>query len=281
MERIWKVSVWGVRGAMPKADRDYLNYGGNTSCISVDCGEEFVIFDAGSGLLPLSGFLQSKNIKKVHILLSHLHLDHIIGLPAFPLLYDSEAEIHLYGQKPEGTDLQTLLGRAVGPPYWPLGFGKYKAALFIHELCADESFLIGRRLCVGTLLGSHPDSCLYYRLEQDGREVGGGGDKSIVYALDCELTEEIAEHLIKFSRNCRLLVWDSNFTPEDIGRHRGWGHSTWEDGVQIGDAARVKHLLATHYDLRYNDEFLKEQESRAKRSCGFIKFAREGMEITL
>lgn len=276
MENMWKVSVRGVRGAMPRMDRDYMNYGGNTSCISVDCKEEVVVFDAGSGLLSLSEFLQNQKLKRVHILLTHLHLDHIMGLPAFSLLYDPEAEVHLYGQKPENSAFQTQIGAVFHPPYWPLSLKDCKASLHIHELCAGESFSIGSRLHVRTLLGRHPDPCLYYRLASFGET-----DKSIVYALDCELTKEMENQLSDFSRDCRLLIWDSNFAPEDIGQHRGWGHSTWEEGVRVGRTANVKQLLATHYDLHYKDNFLKKQEYRAKQSCNFIEFAREGMEITL
>ena len=102
MEEAWSVEIWGVRGAAPAAYRDFLEYGGNTSCISVDCCGETVIFDAGTGLLELVRRLRKKGIKRVHILLSHLHMDHICGLYGFPLFLDAAAEIHLYGRAEEG-----------------------------------------------------------------------------------------------------------------------------------------------------------------------------------
>ena len=105
MSQDWILDVWGVRGSMPAISPDFAEYGGNTSCVSVDCGEDVVVFDAGSGLMALGQRLDGK--RPIRLFLSHVHVDHLLGLFTFPLLYNPKAELHLYGEARGGTDHPT------------------------------------------------------------------------------------------------------------------------------------------------------------------------------
>lgn len=128
MKQKWTVTVWGVRGSLPVASADFLEFGGNTSCVSVDCGGELVIFDAGSGIVGLGSVLARRGgEKKLHLFVSHLHLDHIIGLAGFQTLYDPTAEVHLCGERRDGESVLDRLGQVLNPPYWPMGPGAFKA----------------------------------------------------------------------------------------------------------------------------------------------------------
>ncbi len=268
----WSVTVWGVRGAVPVAEAAFLEYGGNTSCLSARLGGELVVFDAGSGIVRLGEALTRSGLpRRIHILVSHLHLDHIQGLAGFRPLSDPAAEIHLYGEARGALSFRAQLERLIGPPYWPLGLGDCRARLAVHEIGPDEQFSPAEGLSVRTLRGCHPNQSLMYRLE------GRGG--SIVNTLDCELTGELAPALTGFARNCDLLVWDANFTEAD--RQKGWGHSTWEQGLAIARAAGASRVLMTHYDRSYTDAFLREQERLAKQKSDTCIFAREGMEIAV
>lgn len=268
--RSWTVKVWGTRGAVPVASAEFLEYGGNTSCISVACGEELVVFDAGSGITALGSALAGRS-GRVHILLSHLHLDHIQGLVGFQPLHDPDAEIHLYGSAREGGTLRGCLERLICPPYWPLGLDDFRAHLEIHEIAPGERFALAGGPEVSTMEGNHPNGSLLYRLD------GPGG--GVVYTLDCELEDRLAAELTDFVRSCGLLIWDANFVTADL--QRGWGHSTWQQGAALGRSAGARAVLMTHFSHQYTDAFLRRQERLAREMCPAVRFAREGMEIAL
>lgn len=272
MIRNWNVTVRGTRGAVPMAESAFLEYGGNTSCISVWCGSELVVFDAGSGVIHLGSALKGHDRpERIHILISHLHLDHIQGLVGFQPLFDPAADIHLYGEARDGVGFHTYLDRMFGPPYWPVGLEGCRARLTVHEIGPDMQFSPAEGLSVRTLRSRHPNQSLIYRLDGHGR--------SVVYTLDCELMDDIAPVLTDFARGCDLLVWDANYTAADL--RKGWGHSTWEQGIDLAHAAGAARVLMSHYDRSYTDAFLQEQEQLAKQKSDKCIFAREGMEIVL
>ena len=269
MDDKWKITVWGVRGSFPVPAADFLEYGGNTSCISVECGGELAVFDAGSGLADLGAAISGRGgKKKIHLFLSHFHLDHVMGLAVFQPFYDPSAEIHLYGGAAEGVDFHSRLKELAGRPFWPLGLEDFPAEIQVHEIGPGSRFILGESdVTVRTMAGNHPGGSLLYRLED--------GSRSMVYGLDCELTEDMAGALADFARDTHLLVWDANFTTKDL--RKGWGHSTWEQGLELGKRAGVREVLMTHYSREYADLFLREQERMAKAGLSHEGSGREGI----
>lgn len=274
MEQSWKmkIDIWGVRGSMPAPSRDFLEYGGHTSCISVDCGETLVVFDAGSGLLELGRRLPP-GAKRIDLFFSHLHIDHMLGLFAFAPLHDPAVELHIYGEPRRGAAFARHLSTLVGPPYWPLGLSDFRANIILHEIGPGCQALLPGGTLVRMMRGSHPDLALYFRLESAGR--------CAVYALDCELDAALRPGLVEFARNADVLVWDANFTAEDLARCPGWGHSTWEQGAALRRDAGAKLALMTHYASDYPDEKLREMERLAALADPAVRFARENMEVCL
>ncbi len=262
----WQVKVWGVRGSAPRPEAAYLQYGGNTSCISLERDGELAVLDAGSGLNCLARELAGREVRRLDIYISHLHFDHIMGLPGFPPLLDPDAEIHLYG----AAGLQESLETLVDPPYWPVGLRDSKSHLHFHELRPGDRFRMGG-FSGTTMAGNHPGGSLLCRLEADG--------KSLVYALDCETDEEVFRRLSEFSRGADLLVWDASYTRAD--KRPGWGHSTWEEGLALCRGAGAKRVLMAHYSHDYSDPFLREQELEAQKAGRACIFAREGMVLDL
>lgn len=268
MRNTWRLSVWGVRGALPRSEGNFMEYGGNTSCFSL-CGSSPLIFDAGSGLTRLGEHLD--DVRRIDLLLSHAHLDHLIGLPGFSPLYKSGAEIHLYGEAgPDGSFRQRLAG-LFRRPYWPVALAELPASLYFHELAPGESFPLDGGLTVSTLRGNHPGGSLLYRVDGEGW--------SVTYGLDCELDDILFPKLADFARGTSLLIWDANYAPGQ--KRAGWGHSTWEDGIALRCAAGAERVLMTHYDRTYNDAFLREQEKLACQTDSACQFAKEGMVLTL
>ncbi len=262
----WHIKVWGVRGSMPRPEPAYLQYGGHTSCISLERDGELVVLDAGSGLSRLARELEGRKIRRLDLFISHLHLDHVMGLFCFPPLHDPDMEIRLYG----GASLQKSLEALVDPPYWPVGLRGCEARLGFRELRPGERFQMGG-FSGTSVAGSHPGGSLLCRLEADGR--------SLVYALDCETDEAVFARLSEFSRGTDLLIWDASYTRAD--KRPGWGHSTWEEGIALCRAAGAKRVLMTHYSQDYTDQFLRGQELEARKSGQVCVFAREGMVMDL
>lgn len=264
------LSVLGVRGALPAAGGQYAEYGGNTSCFSLDYGDGVLCFDAGSGLADLAGRLDRAG--RLDIFISHVHIDHIMGL--YFLSAFKVPEIHLYGEAREGVPFRRQLESVIGQPYWPVGIENLPARIMLHEIAPGDQVALPRAggdLLVSTLRGNHPNESLLYRAELDG--------KRVTYALDCEMGGDMASALAEFARGSALLIWDANFTQAD--KRPGWGHSTWEEGLAVARAAGAERILMTHYSRDYTDSFLREQERLAKGELSACLFAREGMVIGL
>lgn len=263
------LTVLGVRGALPAPGREFLEYGGNTSCIALRWQDSLLCFDAGSGLAALTG--QLAGVRRLDILISHLHIDHILGL--FSLAGVPVPELHLYGGAgPEG-GFAARLSAVLGPPCWPVGLQAQ-----LHEITAGDAFLLpwagGQRLRITTLEGCHPGGSILYRAELPEPEPCG-----ITYALDCEMQGDLPARLAGFAKGSHVLIWDANFTGAD--KRPGWGHSTWQEGLEVGRAAGAGRVLMTHYARGYTDAFLRQQEALARQQNQSCIFAREGMEIRL
>lgn len=269
MDQNWKINVWGVRGSMPAPSPGFWEYGGNTSCFSVDCGEDLVVFDAGSGLMELGRRLDGQ--RPVHLFIGHVHMDHLLGLFVFPLFYCPGAKIHIYGETRCGVPFRKQLETLVGPPYWPVGFPDFQADVTFHEIGPGQVIPLHGGRTVRTMRSNHPNQGLLCRL--DGRE------RSVAYTLDCELTEGLRPRLVDFCRDAGVLIWDANFTTQDLSCHLGWGHSSWDQGIALARDAGAGLLLLAHYNQAYTDDFLQEWERLLQSPS--VRFAREGMEVLL
>jgi len=272
MESGWRIHFWGVRGSLPQTRSGCLKYGGNTVCTTVEQGGSLTVLDAGTGLVSFGEAMARRpQWKRLNILLSHVHIDHVMGLFSFQPFFSPDAEIHLYG----GKGLQQYLTALVNPPYWPVGVGTFPAKLIFHELTPGDGFALDG-LQVSTMAGNHPNGSIMYRLE--------GGGKSLTYTLDCEADGAVVPALTDFARGTDLLIWDAAYAPEDL--RVGWGHSTWAGGIALSRAAKVRTVFMTHYNWDYTDSFLQQQEVRAAELCTggvpeALYFAREGMEFVI
>lgn len=283
-----QIHFWGTRGSGPAPFSDRMAYGGNTSCVSVRFQEGIVVFDAGTGLGALGRFLEEERRDgrleaglPIWIFISHLHLDHIQGLPLFSCLFWKEARIGLYGGEREGGFRRWLSG-LMGPPYWPVSVEKVPADISWHELKAGESVSLPGGARVRTLRTEHPGGGLLFRLEREGQ--------SVVYGLDCELGSSgepggIRESYREFARDCGLLIFDAPYTREEYPAVRGYGHSFWQQGVELAKECGAARLWVCHHDWGRTDAGLMAIEGQLKAfaeaeglpAC----FAREGMEIHL
>ena len=268
----WNIRIWGTRGSLPMTGRDYLEYGGNTSCISVDCKDELIVFDGGSGLMNLAKeLIRQEKPRPLRLFFSHSHIDHMIGLMGFSPFYRKEWEIHLYGEAREGLSFRRQIERLAGPPYWPMGLDDLQAKIHIHEIKPKDTLMAGPDIAVKTMRGSHPGNVLLYSLEGQG--------KKVVYSLDCEPDEEMLRQMADFSKGADIIFWDAQYTPLELKDKAGWGHSSWKQGLRLRQMAQADKIVMAHYSWEYTDEILKAQEEEALKEEPSCCFGREGMEF--
>lgn len=254
-----KITILGVRGSIPVDGKDFIEYGGATACILVQAGDQAIYLDAGSGLLRSPDTGEAK----VSILLSHTHMDHILGLPLSPLLL-SKRHIDIYAKTRDGLDAREQLDRLMAPPLWPVGVDIYPADTDFHE--PAQSMQLGG-VNVSTMESNHPGGSLIYKLEYEG--------KSLVYATDYEHSDEKQEELALFAKDTDLLFYDAQYTEKEYEKMKGFGHSTTAEGMKLFEKSGAKRILFVHHDPRHYDDKLREME--AKLNDERAGFAREGM----
>ena len=279
-----KVKFWGVRGSIASPGAETALVGGNTSCVEVTGGGSRVILDAGSGIRALGDALvKAGEHKRVHLLLSHVHWDHVMGIPFFTPLYVPGCEV-VIGSGPLERDgasgkrlpLREVLQRQMTPPLFPIDFDSVSGRVTTVDLEPDSAFTVGRlEVTMATL--SHPDPVWAYRISFGGH--------SVVYATDTEHEEgKIDERLVRLARGADVLIYDAQYTPEEyrgeVGpSKRGWGHSTYEAGVDVARAASVKTLALFHHDPRRSDAQVSEIVQRSRAIFPSTVAAREAVSL--
>lgn len=277
-----RIKFWGVRGSIPVPGPETLKFGGNTSCVEVDCDGEIIIIDGGTGLRPLgqsmmeNGFGVGKGKKKISILFSHVHWDHIQGFPFFRPAFIAGVEVNLYGLKHSDTDIETALRGQMISPHFPIRLRDMPSRISFKELKAGQSVCVGEAVIRNVEL-NHPNGAFGYRIDFRG--------KSAVYLCDHEHSDDSEGRLVDFSKGADLLVIDSQYTPEEYsgadggGGRKGWGHSTWKMGVDLVKKADVERLILFHHGRE--DTKIAEIESNAREQFSNTVAAYEGLEIFL
>ena len=255
------LAVLGTRGSVPTCGKDTELFGGQTSCYQLTAGSQTLLLDAGTGLLDA----ELPGDGDVAVVLSHTHIDHILGLTMFPALLQPERTVHLYGMTLEGRTLSGQLARLMSPPLWPVGLEELPARVVFHELEARQTIC---GMTVEAIEGSHPGGCAVLRVT--------AGGKTVVYATDFEHTPEKTAQLEAFARGASLLLYDGQYTPEQFSQCVGFGHSTAEEGGRLFKACGAEKLRLIHLDPWASDETLLARE----RELG-LSFAKRGEVIRL
>ncbi len=272
-----RIKFWGVRGSIASPGPDTAGVGGNTSSVEVQCGSSRILLDAGTGIRRLGDKMLTEGPVDATLLLSHLHWDHIQGLPFFVPAYLPSTKLQIVGSGHGLMSIQEALAHQMTAPVFPVRLDELGAQIRTREVKSGETFDVGEaRVRVAKL--NHPGGVHAYRIEHEGR--------SLVYATDTEHYACIDPTLRALADGCDVLIYDSQYTPEEYrgekGRSRvGWGHSTYVAGAEIARAAGVGEYVLFHHDPQRTDTGVAEIERRARELFASSVAAREGMEINL
>lgn len=267
------IRFWGVRGSIASPGPATAGVGGNTSCVEVRCGETRLILDAGTGLRRLGESMMKEGPTRSTLLLSHLHWDHIQGLPFFLPAYLPGSEIAVVGARSAEMTLEETLSHQMQAPVFPVRLAELPAKLGFRHVRAGDRIDVGPA-SVRVDKGNHPGGVLAYRIEHAGR--------SVVYATDTEHYACVDPALRDLSRDADVLIYDAQYTSEEYagatGRSKvGWGHSTWEAAVALAREAGVRRLVLFHHDPQRDDEGVARIEAAAQARFGATIAAREGL----
>jgi phosphoribosyl 1,2-cyclic phosphodiesterase len=279
-----QVRFWGVRGSIPSPGPGTNRVGGNTPCVQVTGGDGTeLILDAGSGIRTLGGG-DLGHAKRLNILLTHLHLDHIQGLLFFAPMFDPESEISVWGP-PGPAPLRTRLARYLSNPLSPIEVSELPAKVSFLTMPADGLRIGG--LDVRAALVAHRGVTLGFRVIE--------GDRSLCYipdhepALGATLASAPAGWIsgLGLARGASTLVHDGQYTDQEYRSRRGWGHSSLADALAFGGRAQPERLLLFHHDPDHDDTEMQslEELARAKASDngieGPVELAREGEIVVI
>lgn len=272
------VTFWGVRGSIASPGPDTIRYGGNTSCVEVRAGQTCVALDGGTGLRRFGTSLMGRGASETHLFLSHLHWDHIQGIPFFTPAFIPGNKVIFYGEAKGGMSLKEILETQMTSPNFPVPLSIMRSEMSFVELEQRAQLMMGE-LAVQTAPMNHPNGCLGIRLSYQGR--------SVVYTTDTEHDAggELDQNVVELARGADALIYDSMYTDEEFSTRVGWGHSTYSEALRIAEAAGVKRLYFFHHDPEHDDAFLDEQlaiyRPQAEALGIQLDMAREGLTFTL
>lgn len=269
-----EVTLWGTRGSLAAPGPDTARYGGNTSCVAVHGREGTVlVLDAGTGIRRMSATIDA-SARRVDILLTHLHMDHIQGLGFFDPLYRPGVDVHIWGPASTQLTLQARLMRYLSPPLFPVSLRELPCHLQLHEV-SDARFDIGE-FRVASARVCHPGPTVGYRISDAAGAV-------VTYLPDHEpaLGARAFPSLPRawtsgavIAGHADLLIHDSQYTTHEYAVRVGWGHSSLRHMLDFATLVEVKHLVPFHHDPAHSDLDLDRLMSEA------IDEARLGYRVT-
>lgn len=264
-----RVRLLGVRGSMPVHGGSRALFGGETSCVLYQAGDETVILDAGTGLLweNLPGELTGPHFT---MLLTHAHVDHIVAFPMFSPFFDPKCDCDVYLRTREGRTAREQMEMLMAPPLWPVRTSALRACIRFHDV--PQAFPVGD-IRVESMEVPHPGGSTAYKLSWRGT--------SVVYATDAELEKEDLPAFCCFAQGCDLLLLDAQYTQEEYHFTKGFGHMPVEWATKVASLCGARQTVFVHHAPMRTDEQLLAMDQAAQEKGLAIRFGRAGDEWML
>ncbi len=281
-----KVKLWGTRGSIPSPGPETIRYGGNTSCVGVTLADGSTLaLDAGTGIRSL-GLALGEAPSRLHILLTHLHLDHIQGLVFFAPAFRPRTELTIWGPASPEASLRDRIARYISAPLSPIEVRELPCD-FSFRHCPDAGWEIGsaRISCAPV---SHRGPTLGYRIEEGGRSLTYIPDHEPALGTDLDGLDEEWISGFELARDTSLLIHDGQYADAEYPDHLGWGHSSLSDALAFARRSGAERTVLFHHDPQHSDEFLDAHGERARRqwarlggAAGAVELGVEGAEYAL
>ncbi len=268
------VRIWGARGSIACPGPEFVRYGGNTACLEIRCGDRVFILDAGTGLRNLGLMLDKSGPVDADILFTHSHLDHIGGLPFFTSAFKKGNVFRIWSGHLGGrASMRDVIARLMSSPLFPVPLEIFQSELEFNDFVSGDTLTFEPDISVRTTPLNHPQGAVGYRFDYGG--------KSICYITDTEHRPGAPDqNILGLVQDADVMIYDACYTDEEFPKFVGWGHSTWQEGTRLADAAGVKQLVLFHHDPSHTDEKMDEILRQADERRPGTVAASEGLTIT-
>jgi phosphoribosyl 1,2-cyclic phosphodiesterase len=268
----FSVRFWGVRGSIACSGPRTARYGGNTSSLEVRCGDELLLFDAGTGMRYLGKTLEGARLEG-DLFFTHTHFDHICGLPFFRPLFEPQNHFRLWAGHLRGAmTLKRVLAEFMMSPLFPVPPEVFRASLEYCDFNAGDTLTTVKGTRVRTAPLNHPDGATGYRVEHDGR--------SVCYVSDTEhVPGSLDRSVLGLIAGADLVIYDCMYTDDEYRRYVGWGHSTWQEGIRLCKEARAKRMVVFHHDPDHDDDILDGIAREVEKALPGSVVAHEGLVL--
>ena len=278
-----RLTIWGCRGSVPTPGPGTFRYGGNTSCVEVSLEDgTILVLDAGTGIRALGFNLLDRGARRLHLLLTHLHLDHLEGLRFFAPLWDQRVTLDIWGPPSPVSSLQERIARSFSPPLFPIDLREVPARVTFHDVPREPWTVDGTRLVAD--LVAHPGPTVGFRIETATSSfaylpdhepaLAGIADRSHDWISGAAIADDVD-----------LLLHDAQYFEDEYEERIGWGHSSVADAVAFAEVVGARRLVLFHHEPLHTDGSLERLEARARSLADgnedWSALAREGMVIEL
>lgn len=275
-----RVTFFGVRGSCPCPSSGTTRYGANTACVLVEALDAedapVLVLDLGTGLRALGATLPRRPVHVV-ALLTHLHWDHVQGLPFFAPLLDPASSLDVYGPRQESGSIEDAFERFFAPPHFPVRLAELAARSVLHELWDDE--VVVGPFTVRARPVPHPGPTLGFRIDYAG--------SSVVYVPDYQQPASgLDPAVLGLAKDADVVIHDAQYLPEEFDAHRDWGHCSVDHALRLAGAAQVRTLVLFHHDPSHDDQTMdriatEASATGAARGVPEVLAAYEGMVLEL
>lgn len=261
---VFSVTFHGVRGSYPTSGSQYSKYGGCTPCVELRCGENAIILDAGTGIRSCGKNLEKDKINLSTLLISHCHWDHIQGFPFFTQLFNRSFRLNVYAGhlgkvNNKKITIKDVFQSQMSDPVFPLDMSKALAKLTFTDFKCGDSLSIIPGVTIETKVLNHPNGATGYRITYNG--------KTVSYITDTEhIPNSTDENVLELMKDSDLVIYDSAYSEEIFKLRKGWGHSTWNEGVRLCKLAGAKKMAMFHHDPENDDKVILNMETQAKNT---------------
>jgi phosphoribosyl 1,2-cyclic phosphodiesterase len=268
------IKCWGSRGSIPVSGKEYIRYGGDTTCIEIRTKDDkIIIVDAGTGIRRLGNQLIQEGRYEYDIIFTHAHWDHLMGFPFFSPLYYKKTHVRIQGCPFAQKFVETMLSKVMSPPNFPVRYEDIQARIS-HEPVCPTHFNVGT-VSVTPVRLSHPNQGNGYKFVEDGKTFVFLTDNELGFAHPGGLSVDAYQ---EFSAGADLLMHDSEFTKEEYKKTEGWGHSIYTTALELAIKANVKEFGLFHLSQNRTDQQVSEMVDKcrqiiAERGSGLKCFA--------